>query len=149
VVGGEENGEDDGFFFYTPLSSPSLFLPPSPSFSSCVYLFVTQSPFNSSSCYKVTCLSLSQTHTHDLNACFSSSSSSSSFFFFFFHFDYMDYMILCLSYFDSFCVLCFSLIHNIEYYNTHSLHAPLLFSARWVWNGFVFFGVFDDFWLFN
>ena len=56
----------------------------------------------------------------------------------------MDYMILCLSHFDSFCVLCFSLAHSLEYYNTHPLHAPLLFSAHWIWNEFVFLGVLDD-----
>jgi hypothetical protein len=30
----------------------------------------------------------------------------------------------------------------------HPLHTLLLFSARWVWNGFVFFGVLDNFLLF-
>ena len=59
---------------------------------------------------------------------------------FFFHFDYM---ILCLSHFDSFCVLCFSLTHSLEYYNTHPLHASLLFSTA----GFVFLGVLDYFWV--
>jgi hypothetical protein len=50
------------------------------------------------------------------------------------------------SFFSLFLFPCPSLSRTVAV--AHPLHAPLLFSASWVWNGFVLFGVLDDFWLF-